>query len=93
MVILEAAAAKLPFAASKVGGIPDLIADRESGMLLNPIDSASIRECVKSMLQEPGFAGRMSTAAHQQAIRRFSAEVVAKQHMQLYRDVLLVAKH
>jgi glycosyltransferase involved in cell wall biosynthesis len=93
MVILEAAAANLPFAASKVGGIPDLLADRQSGILLNPVDSGSIRECVKSMLQEPGLAGRLSTAAHQQAIRRFSADVVAQKHVQLYRDVLLVANH
>jgi glycosyltransferase involved in cell wall biosynthesis len=88
MVILEAAAARLPFAASKVGGIPDLIADRKSGMLLNPRDPGSIRECVKSMLEEPELVGRMSSVAYEHAIRRFAADVVARQHVRIYRDVL-----
>lgn len=88
MVILEAAAARLPFAAAKVGGIPDLIADRQSGMLLNPRDAGSIRECVKSMLEEPELVGRMSSAAYEQALRRFAADVIARQHVHIYRDVL-----
>jgi glycosyltransferase involved in cell wall biosynthesis len=88
MVVLEAAAARLPFAASNVGGIPDLLVDRQSGMLFDPKDPGNIRECVSAMLTDSGLATRISSEAHHQATRRFTPSVIARQHVQLYADVL-----
>ena len=50
MVILEAAAAGLPFAASRVGGIPDLIKHNVSGLLFDPSSSDEISAAVARLV-------------------------------------------
>ena len=88
MVILEAAAARLPFAASAIGGIPDLIANDESGLLFDPKVSDSIRNCVLSMIQKPELAERVSRQAHEQAMKSYAADVVAEQHARVYSEII-----
>jgi glycosyltransferase involved in cell wall biosynthesis len=87
MVILEAAAAGLPFAASIVGGIPDLIKDGETGRLFDPGNRRSITEAVGSMLADEPSAAAMADNARTFCRRRFSIEVVARQHLEIYLEV------
>jgi glycosyltransferase involved in cell wall biosynthesis len=88
MVILEAAAAKLPFAASAVGGIPDLIKDGKTGLLFNPEHPESMTKCVRRLLEQQDFLLRLSSEAHTQAVERFAADAVASKHLRIYRDTL-----
>ncbi len=87
MVILEAAAAGLPFAASIVGGIPDLISDGETGRLFDPGNRQSIAEAVGAMLADEHSAAAMADNARTVCRRRFSTEVVARQHLDIYLEV------
>jgi glycosyltransferase involved in cell wall biosynthesis len=93
MVVLEAAAARLPFAASSVGGIPDLIADHQSGLLFNPANSHSIRMSVRYMIEKPELAQNLVHTASQQAIRLFEPELVARQHLDLYNKTIAAASN
>lgn len=88
MVILEAAAAGLPFAASAVGGVPDLIIHRKTGLLFEPSQPDSILCSIKVMIAENGLAEQLAISARVQAIDQFSAASVARQHLAAYDEVI-----
>ncbi len=88
MVILEAAAAGLPFAASAVGGVPDLITHKNTGLLFEPSQPDSILAAVKSMIVERGLPEQLAISARVQAMDQFSGASVAKQHLAAYDEVI-----
>ena len=88
MVILEAMAAGLPVAASCVGGIPDLITDRSTGMLFDPRDPVSIRQSVSSLLGDPTTRKRIADRAREAVMCRHFPKIIALQHLEVYRKML-----
>jgi glycosyltransferase involved in cell wall biosynthesis len=60
--VLEAAAFGLPIVATAVGGIPYLLADRETAMLVPPSDPDAMAAAVTELLLDPILAGALSTA-------------------------------
>jgi glycosyltransferase involved in cell wall biosynthesis len=88
MVILEAAAAGLPFAASAIGGIPDLIEHGKTGLLFNPKQPDSILSAVASLIDDIGLAEQLATSARVHAVNQFSAESVARRHLKVYHAVI-----
>jgi len=88
MVVLEASAAGLPFAASAVGGIPDLITHRTTGLLFDPSQPDSVLNAIESMIADKGWAEDLATSARARAADQFSAESVARQHLTVYNDVV-----
>src|SRR6266436_6601494 len=53
MVVLEAMAAGVPVVAAKVGGVPDLIEEGQTGMFFDPLDAESMRSAVDRALTHP----------------------------------------
>lgn len=88
MVILEAMAAGLPVAASCVGGIPDLITDRSTGMLFNPGCPISICDAIRHLLDHPVEREQMAAAARENALRNHHPAAVAHAHLEIYRSML-----
>jgi glycosyltransferase involved in cell wall biosynthesis len=89
MVILEAMAAGVPVAASKIGGIPDLVESGVTGMLFDPTDAVSMRAAVENLLADPHAARRRAESAQELARIRFSPLVVAQRHLEIYHDLLV----
>jgi glycosyltransferase involved in cell wall biosynthesis len=58
--ILEACAMGLPVVATRVGGITDLLADGETGLLVADNDCDAMAQAVCQILQEPGLSARLS---------------------------------
>ena len=88
MVILEAMAAGLPVAASCVGGIPDLITDRSTGMLFNPGCPISICDAIRHLLDHPVEREQMAAAARKKAHQHHHPAAVAHAHLEIYRFML-----
>jgi glycosyltransferase involved in cell wall biosynthesis len=88
MVVLEAMAAGLPVIAAKVGGVPDLIEDGKTGLFCNPLDPRSIRDGVAKLLNEPDLGRHLTTEAKKRARERFHPTVIARRHLEIYREVL-----
>jgi glycosyltransferase involved in cell wall biosynthesis len=89
MVVLEAAAASLPFTASNVGGIPDLIRDGKTGLLFAPHELNDINSKVAQLLLDTSLANGLAVRAKSEAIARFAPEAVARKHIEIYREVML----
>ena len=88
MTVLEAAAAGVPVVAANVGGVPELIADGQTGLLCDPLNAASMGGAVEKILAEPELARALATGAKQSARARFYPAVIARRHLEIYREVL-----
>jgi glycosyltransferase involved in cell wall biosynthesis len=91
MVVLEAMAAGVPVLAAKVGGVPDLIKENETGLFCDPHDATTILGGVKQVLDNPAFGRQLACRAKENALRRFLPAVIARQHVEIYREVLQTA--
>jgi len=88
MVVLEAMAVGLPVIASRVGGIPDLVTDGKTGLLFDPHLPATILAAARNVMENPQIRREIADAARAEARQRFHPEVIARAHLEIYRDVL-----
>jgi glycosyltransferase involved in cell wall biosynthesis len=88
MVVLEAAAAGLPFAASNIGGIPDLIEKDRTGCLFDPEDPSDVAQVVGKLLRNRTHAEALAESARALCRERNSCETVARRHMDIYCSVI-----
>ena len=58
--VLEAAAFGLPVVATAVGGVPHLLRDGETGLLVPDGDAGAMAQAVRRLLDEPGLAAKLS---------------------------------
>ncbi len=71
LVALEAQAAGRPVVASRVGGLPEGVADGETGRLVPPDSPAALADAVLALLATPTALARMARAARDRAVRVF----------------------
>lgn len=88
MVVLEAMAAGLPVIAANVGGVTDLIEKDVNGVLCNPTDAENMRAAIAFALENRGHVEAMAVAAKRRALERFHPRVIARRHVEIYREVL-----
>lgn len=88
LALLELMAAGRPVVASRVGGIPEVIAHEDNGLLVPPGDPAALAAALRRLLTEEGLAARLGSAARATAEERFSAEAMAVHTLDFYRRVL-----
>lgn len=74
--LMEAAACGVPVVATRVGGIPELVAHGVTGTLTQPGDALAFADALEILLGDSALRERMGTAARERALRNFS---VAKQ--------------
>ena len=88
MAVLEAMAAGVPVVAAKVGGVPDLIEDGKTGLFCDPQNAASMNSAVEKLVEQPEFARALAAAAKTRAKELFHPVVIARRHLEIYREVL-----
>lgn len=82
MTIIEAMGAGLPIVASRVGGIPDMIHDGESGILVEP-EPRAVCDALARMVEDGALRRRLGENAKAQS-RQFSAEHMAEDYLTCY---------
>lgn len=88
LTIAEAMAGGVPVVASNVGGIPGMVENEKTGLLIDPHEPKMIAEAVLKILSDESLARSMGHAGRQTAEKRFRASVVCEKTLQAYRDVL-----
>jgi glycosyltransferase involved in cell wall biosynthesis len=86
--ILDAFAAGVPVVASRTGGIPELVEDRETGRLVAPGDPAALARGIVAMLDDFALAASMAARARQQYERHFTDAAMARASLIHYRALL-----
>jgi starch synthase len=72
LVLLEAGASSLPVVASRVGGIPEIIDDAVTGVLIEPDDPAALEHALRKLLGEPIAAQQLGERLHRRVSENFS---------------------
>src|SRR5262245_50473758 len=86
-VILEAMAHGVPVVATAVGGVPELIANGESGLLVSPGDDRSLAESILRLCHDVELRRRLAKQAAQEVEARFSVDVRVTKLAALYRGI------
>ena len=86
LVVCEAMAAGVPVVASRVGGLPDLVEDGGSGLLVRPGEAEDLARALVSLLLDPEAARRLGARGRALAATR-SHEQLVDRMTQLYADV------
>ena len=88
-VIYEAMAAKTPVLASNVGGIPEMIVDGETGVLVPPHDRERLTATLDRLLDDPQRLKRMGAAGRQRLIdRNWTWSRHAENVVSIHREVM-----
>jgi glycosyltransferase involved in cell wall biosynthesis len=86
--ILEAMAAGRPIVATRVGGNPELVRDRETGLLVAPEDEGALANALETVLGSPNLAREWGESARRIARTDFTLDCARERLEQLYMDLL-----
>ena len=88
IVNLEAMACGTAVVGSRTGGIPEVVADGETGLLVEPDDPGALAAALNSLIGDPERARAMGQAGRARAEAEFSWTAVAAQTADLYGKVM-----
>jgi glycosyltransferase involved in cell wall biosynthesis len=91
-VIVEAMASGRTVVASDIGGMPDLVDDGETGLLVPPGDADALRQALRRLLDDRALLAHLSDTALAR-VRRLQAGSVVPRIEQVYRDVVIETAH
>jgi starch synthase len=87
IVLLEAASLGTPVVASRVGGIPEIVEDGRTGVLVPPEDPGVLAAAIHALLRDPDRARRHAAALRDVAESRFTWHQAAESYVALFRPV------
>jgi starch synthase len=90
IINLEAMACGTAVVATRVGGIPEVVADGETGRLVAPGDPAALAAAVAEVVADPVRAARFGRAGRRRVETEFSWERIAERTLGVYRDAIEV---
>ena len=88
IVLLEAAAAGLPAVATRVGGVPEVIIEGETGLLVEYGDAAALAAALAQLLDDPAGARELGRKGRERARDEFSWDSIVARVEQLYLSLL-----
>lgn len=87
-VVLEAEAAGKPVVATRVGGIPDIVKEDETAILVPSGDANSLFEAIERLIKDKLLRQKMGEAARRFIDYRFSSQKMVKEIIELYEELI-----
>jgi glycosyltransferase involved in cell wall biosynthesis len=88
MAILEAMAWAVPVVATRVGGVPELVVDGATGLLVRPDDREALASALEALVADPGLRSSLGRAGAQRVATEFDSALVARRMVALYEELL-----
>ena len=87
IVNLEAMACGTAVVASRVGGIPEVVADGQTGLLVPPGEPAALAGAINALVRDPALAAEMGRRGRERAVAEFDWAGIAAQTVALYQEL------
>ena len=87
-VIPTAFAFGKPVIATAVGGIPDMVRDGETGLLVPPNDPDALRDALRKLMQDSDLRAKLGKSGQEFALKELSWTSIAEKHLDFYRKFL-----
>ena len=81
---MEAGLAKIPIIASKVGGIPEVLTNKQSGLLTTVANPLSLAQAMRSLAKDNNLADKLINNNYKNIINNFSLDKTLKKTEELY---------
>jgi len=85
---VEAMAAGRAVVGCRVGGVPEVVEEGRTGLLVPPENPVALAEAIRSLLADGELRRRMGEAGRQAVLTRYSEEEMCRQMWELYRSLL-----
>jgi glycosyltransferase involved in cell wall biosynthesis len=86
LAILEAMALRRPVVATAVGGVPEMIEDGRTGLLVPPHDATALANAITRVLTDHPLADMLARAGHDMVHERFSVQAMARAVSAIYEE-------
>ncbi len=86
LAVIEAMTAGCPVAASRTGGLPEIIVNRETGLLFTPGDSKAVAAAVKTIVTDKKAARRLAEAGQRSVKERFTLDAMVVRTQEVYEN-------
>ena len=87
MALVEGMMAGLPVVASRVGGVPSLIEEGRTGLLVPPEDPAALSAAIRSLLADPKGANEMAERGRRFALENLGTDAMVARYLRLYAEL------
>jgi glycosyltransferase involved in cell wall biosynthesis len=84
---VEASACGLPVVASNVGGLPEVVLDNKTGLLVPPRDPFAIAEAIIYLIENPGMRERFGKCGRELVMKNYSWQENAQRMENLYKEI------
>lgn len=88
MTVLEAMASARPVIATRVGAVPSVVLDGETGLLVEPRDAAGLAKAISKLLTDPDLGRRLGARAREWVRQNYTSDAMAQKYRQMYEEVL-----
>jgi glycosyltransferase involved in cell wall biosynthesis len=88
LAALEAMACETPVVGYRAGGLPEVVADGETGLLCPLGDTRALGDAALRILGDPELQQSMGRAARKRAVDLFAADNIVPRYEQIYRSML-----
>jgi glycosyltransferase involved in cell wall biosynthesis len=91
-VVLEALAMSRPVVATYVNGVPEIIEEDKTGLLVPPRDSEALKRAVRRVLRDPAWADQMGKAGRARVAARFTVGRMIHETIAVFEETLTPAR-
>ena len=83
-IILQAQAMARPIVATRIGGIPEVVEDGKTGLLVEPKNATALADAIGRLLEKPDFASALGQNGRQQIESKYSLDAMGERLLALY---------
>ncbi len=85
--VLEAMSASLPIIATRVGGLPEIIADNQNGLLVPPKDITALADAIKKLALDHQLRQKMGKESRCRFLENYTLEKMVSNHLNFYHSL------
>lgn len=87
-IVLDAALAGVPVAATAAGGLPEAVLHQQTGLVVPVGDAQALAQAVQELLDDSRLVARLTEAAQARIRRDFSVSAMAAQYVEIYKQLI-----